>query len=89
MNLSGRTSLHHAIKNGFGSVVRTLVKLGADIHAKDNKYPKGHFYVFHELTIIMNLRGGTILHYASFKGHDSVVRALVQLGADINAKNEK
>ena len=42
MNLSGSTSLHDASYNYYSdheSVVRTLLELGADIHAKDNEYP--------------------------------------------------
>jgi len=38
MNLSEETSLHIASKNGHESVVRALVELGVDIHAKDNEY---------------------------------------------------
>ena len=37
----------------------------------------------------MNLSGWTGLHYASENGHESVVRALVELGADIDAKDKK
>ena len=37
MNMSGRTSLHGASKNGHETVVRVLVELGVDIHAKSGK----------------------------------------------------
>ena len=45
--------------------------------------------MFHELTIIMNLRGYTSLHYASRNGHDNVFRVLVELGADIHVKDNE
>ena len=45
--------------------------------------------MFYELTIIMNLSGWTSLHHASRNGHESVVRALIELGADINAKDNE
>ena len=45
--------------------------------------------MFHELTIIMNLSGWTSLHNASKNGRESVARALVELGADIHAKDKK
>ena len=37
----------------------------------------------------MNLSGETSLHYASENGHESVVRALLELGVDIDAKEDK
>ena len=37
----------------------------------------------------MNLSEYTSLHYASKKGHENVVRALVELGVDIDAKDKK
>ena len=83
------TSLHHASSRGHESVVRSLVKLRADIHAEDNEYTQRHFYVFHELTIIMNLSGYTSLHYASGYNHESVVRSLVELRANIHVKDYK
>ena len=43
--------------------------------------------MFDELTIMMDLSGLTNLHYASQNGHESVVRALVELDADIDAGN--
>ena len=43
--------------------------------------------MFHEVTIIVNLSGRTSLHYASSNGHESVVQTLVELGADIHAKD--
>ena len=39
MNLSGETSLHYASQNGHASLVRSLVDLGAHIHAKSKRYP--------------------------------------------------
>ena len=45
--------------------------------------------MFHQLTIIMDLSGETSLHAASKRRNDSVVRALVELGADIHAKDNK
>ena len=45
--------------------------------------------MFHELTMIMNLSGLTSLHHASGNGRESVVRALVELGADIHAKDNQ
>ena len=87
MDLSDRTSLYRASLEGHESVVRALVEMGVDIHAKDNEYPN----VISECSMnslpVMNLRGGTSLHAASQNGHESVVRALVELGADIDAKD--
>lgn len=37
INLSGLTSLHYASQNVHESVVHSLVKFGADIHATDDK----------------------------------------------------
>ena len=84
MILRGWTSLECAIYHGHENVVRVLVELGADIHAKNKELT-----LFHELTIIMNLRGLTSLHYAIQNGHENVVRTLVELGADIHAKRKK
>ena len=39
--------------------------------------------------IMMHLSGNTSLHWTSRKGHESVVRALVELGADIHAKDNE
>ena len=39
MNLSGWTSLHNASGYGHESVVRALIELGGDIHAKNKLYP--------------------------------------------------
>ena len=37
----------------------------------------------------MNLSGETSLHHASWNGRKSVVLTLLELGADIDAKNKK
>ena len=81
------TSLHHASQKGHERVVRTLVEFGVGIHEKDNTYPPHHLYVFHVLTIIMNLGEMTSLHYASKNGHESVVRTLVEFGVFIHEKD--
>ena len=39
--------------------------------------------------IMMHLSGNTSLHWTSRKGHESVVRALVELGADVHAKDNE
>ena len=45
--------------------------------------------MFHELTIIINLSGWTSFHCASANGDETIVRALVELGVDIHAKDNE
>jgi hypothetical protein len=42
-----------------------------------------------ELVHQRDKNGATALHYAAFGGHSDVVRALVECGADINARDNK
>ena len=58
----------------------TLIKLLADAGADVKLVAKRHF--------LQRTRGGSALHYAVRAGNRAVIAALLDLGADINAKDE-
>jgi len=95
-NAAGRTALHGASKE---AVVQVLVKVGANIEAKDNygwtslhwASENGHAAVVQTLlqhgadVAATDKRGRTSLHFASMSGHAAVVQTLLQHGADVAA----
>jgi ankyrin repeat protein len=58
----------------------TLLKLLAGAGADVRLVAKRHF--------LQRTRGGSALHYAARAGNKAVIAALVELGADVNAKDE-
>jgi ankyrin repeat protein len=58
----------------------TLIKLLAGAGADVRLVAKRHF--------LQRTRGGSALHYAARTGNKAVMAALVELGADVNAKDE-
>lgn len=84
----GYTALHHAAHTGSQRLVKLLVKEGWDIHVsifnlqtiyQDHLkcIPKCHISIQDE-----DNAGATPLHLAAGKGHTSVVRILVMVGAN-------
>ena len=96
-------SLHSASGNGEASVVKDMVRAGADVHAKDRLgstalhygASKGHVETIDALVrggADVNARDGdqdTPLHSATKGGHDAAVKRLVQLGADVAMANAR
>lgn len=46
------------------------------------------YRVSHNVSFLLFLFQQTALHIAAFNGHGSIVRALVEAGADVNAEDE-
>ncbi len=77
----GRTALMHAADNGHTATAAQLVRLGADINAKD--WVRAWEGV--ELMLLRVLQAGrTALMRAAREGHTVTAAELVRLGADIN-----
>ncbi|MFL0797295.1 MAG: SUMF1/EgtB/PvdO family nonheme iron enzyme [Cellvibrionaceae bacterium] len=99
----GSTALIWAALKGHHEAVKTLVKAGAAVNAKDEygnvALHKAASYG-HESVVSLLLKegaavnekdnsGNTALHEATKKGHESVVSLLLKSGAAVNAKTEK
>lgn len=100
---TGETPLHHAVQSGSGDVVRLLLEKGADIAAASNldETPliaaTAHWAMFQILlerappdvaaAAAPNRRGATALHYAAQCDNTQVVAALLDMGADIDARD--
>lgn len=91
------TALRYAAFHGHYDLVKTLVEKGADINKKDifgetpliiaiNKNPKIAQYLLDKGADIhaQDDYGMTALHYATFHGYDSLVKDLVEKGANVN-----
>ena len=99
----GRSPLHTACLNGNIAVVKMLVKAGAEVRATDNEgstclHIASYYGRTETLRYIAGLpgvdvnhadeNGMTALHWeGKKKGHPAVVQALVDAGADLEAKN--
>ena len=68
----GMTALHWASQEGKIDMVQILVKVGANVEAKDKD----------------GYNGGTSLHFASWRGHAAVVQTLLQHGANVAATDK-
>ena len=99
-----QTALHIAIWEGHPSVVQILVEAGADVNGQDEDTTtplmkaadKGHSQVVHELiragasvTAMSRQQKQKALHYASWGGHTSTLKTLIEVGVDINEAGEK
>jgi ankyrin repeat protein len=71
MNIIDR-ELFEAVKENILPEVRRLLSIGADVNAKDSRYSYSKW---------------TPLHWASLRGHLQVFKALLEHGADIEAKD--
>lgn len=69
----GNTALIVAAGRGNDSLVKFLLKNGANVNAPTK-------------TTVSSARGGTALIYAARYGHNKIVELLVQAGADVNAR---
>ena len=96
---SGMTALHFlAVRNDLPSVIAAsiaaLIEGGADPNARGEKSPTGHWMArffpnaqARAMTIALS-GGGTPLHLAAFNTNPSVIAALIEGGADPNARGE-
>ncbi len=100
-NNHGDTALHLASRNGHTEVVRALLAAGADVNAKgpNSLTPlsfaslRGHAEVVSSLLAAdadLNARrrsdGGTAIHIAAEGGKVPVIKALLAVGAEVDAK---
>ena len=75
--LDGKTPLHVAAEFGNEEVASTLLRYGADVHAKTNSRGTPHERKF---------RGGRIpLHWAAAAGHENIIQILLDHGSDVAA----
>ena len=99
----GRTALISATRNGFESIVETLVKAGADLNKKDVYYrytPLVWAVIENKESIVeilvkaganlnaKDVSGRTALFWAVEKNQEIVVKILVEAGADLNVKKK-
>ena len=101
----GKTPFHCACEWGQADVVRTLLDLGANMKARDNRgdtglhmaASNGHTAVVHVLVTDFGLDsnvngcdGMTALHHASSRGYSSLVEDLgKQYGCNVEAKDDR
>jgi ankyrin repeat protein len=98
----GTSALHFACHEGFVSVIRRLVEMGADINALDNNGSTPLVIACisgHEAAAFLLLHlgadgktwkdgdGRSALYWACMEGLVSVIRRLVDMGADINQQD--
>ncbi|KAL9559567.1 hypothetical protein MBANPS3_000352 [Mucor bainieri] len=99
----GRSSLHRACLANKLEKAQSLIKQGADVHAKDNEDATplhlscacGHVAIVKLLIdqdAIINILGtsqmDTPLHEASRHGHEEIVSLLIAAGADVNMEDK-
>ncbi len=92
---SGLPVLQAAAKMGNRNMVRTAIRLGADVNANNGKAlvsaaAEGHLEVVKELLrngADVNARDGWALRSAASNAHLEVVKELLRSGADVNAHN--
>ena len=84
----GRTALHWACQEGQQEVVLHLAKeLGANFEATTQVLSCNGRCMWHHDCVPINSQGGMRpLHYACGGGHLAIVKLLVELGADTQAK---
>ncbi|CAO3637803.1 unnamed protein product [Cunninghamella echinulata] len=99
---NGRTILHKACADGDYDEVTSLLSLGANANAEDNKlWTPIHEAAKHgHLSVVKLLvehgadinhsgyQGNTVLHHACRSGHDVIVHFLIDNGANIHANND-
>ena len=100
----GATALHKAAAGGHIETIEQLLSLGADAHAKDATGRTGlHYAAAHGQhraarflitaaqadVAARTHQGETPLHRAAFYGHLDTIRALVELGSDVTAKDDR
>lgn len=78
----GRTPLHLAVNNGRVQVVKSLIRTGAHVNATDNDLNTPLHYV----NSVEDIR--SILEFRpTCKDFYSIAELLIQIGADVHAKN--
>jgi ankyrin repeat protein len=84
-----------ASQNGHSKVVIALLDKDADVNAQSNSGIR-HYHLTPSGQVITNLDGAsgvinrvTALMLASQNGHNGIVNALLDKGADVNAKTNK
>lgn len=86
-NDEGFTQLMVAIVNGLESMVYVLIKAGADVNVV---FPRDILVPYSRPFAVKNgaVKGQTLLMCAVNEGKESIVSALIQAGADVNARGE-
>jgi len=86
-NDEGFTPLMVAIVNGRESMVHVLIKAGADVNVV---FPRDILVPYSRPFAVKNgaIKGQTLLMCAVNEGKESIVSALIQAGADVNARGE-
>ena len=93
-DLLGFTPLHIAAMMNRKEVVELLIDKGADVNAKDNEgrtplswaNQEGH----DEIVKFLIAKGADVsLHFAAGLGDITIVKSLIEDGADVNAKDER
>jgi ankyrin repeat protein len=102
---AGSTALHYAALGGYGHVLTLLLDEGAHANSRDDDgvtplmwaCDSGHLGIVKMLVQHMggqgldngNVLGRTALHFASYAGHEEVVRSLLFSGADPTITNNR
>lgn len=95
----GKSALHKAVEKNNQEMVEYLLKNGADINLNIRANNTAlHLAAWHGYASLVeyliannarmttNKKGMSPLHMASHRGHEEVVKVLIDAGADINAK---
>ena len=98
-NNDGKTALQLAIQNGMNKTAEKMIRRRALIYLPDkNHYNSVHTAMQYNPSILIDMtryskgqtdeNGNTLLHYVATSADISVIKALIENGADIKAKNK-
>ncbi len=93
-DINGQTYLHVASIHGFEKLADFLLNPDStkekgmpNVRVEEGKIWKDH--LLKNLVNVTDIQGKTPLHYASEKGHLSVVNSLIKYGASVNIADKK